>query len=90
MDPYLDFWNLMYAPISIYLSYLWLTLQRAYDYSGSWDTIAGHDANVNPSTSNPGSTPFNTAQAIQYYVANGVAASKIVLGMPLYGRSFSK
>lgn len=60
----------------------------AYDYSGSWDTIAGQDANVYPSTDNPASTPYNTNQAVTYYLSSGVSPKKIILGMPLYGRSF--
>lgn len=61
----------------------------AYDYAGSWDTVAGHNANLHPSNDNPGSTPFNTDQAINYYISHGVASHKIVMGMPLYGRAFS-
>lgn len=61
----------------------------AYDYAGSWDTVAGHQANLFPLASTPASTPFSTSDALKYYTSHGVAPSKIILGMPLYGRAFT-
>ena len=61
----------------------------AYDYAGSWDITAGHQANLCPSASGPASTPFSTSKALEYYTSQGIHASKIILGMPLYGRAFT-
>ncbi|KAF9012319.1 glycoside hydrolase family 18 protein [Cyathus striatus] len=53
----------------------------AYDFSGSWDSISNHQANLFGG-------PISASEAVYYYISKGVARSKIVLGIPLYGRSF--
>lgn len=58
----------------------------AYDYAGSWDSTAGHQARL---FSSPGdSSGFSTDSAMKDYVAAGVAKDKLIMGIPLYGRSF--
>ncbi|TFK86888.1 glycoside hydrolase family 18 protein [Polyporus arcularius HHB13444] len=53
----------------------------AYDFAGSWDSVAGHQANVFGGQ-------ISASQAINWYVAQGVPRDKVVMGIPLYGRSF--
>ncbi|RAK82800.1 chitinase [Aspergillus fijiensis CBS 313.89] len=60
-----------------------------YDFAGSWDAHAGHQANVFPAP--PGHerlTPFSADRAVHAYVSQGVHPNKIIFGMPLYGRAF--
>ncbi|KAH8426641.1 Chitinase 4 [Aspergillus melleus] len=58
-----------------------------YDFAGSWDSIAGHQANVFPHPQ-PGLTPFSADAAVVAYLRGGVHPSKIIFGLPLYGRAF--
>ncbi|CAE7146080.1 unnamed protein product, partial [Rhizoctonia solani] len=56
----------------------------AYDYAGSWSTTSDDQANLY----GPTNSDTDTDTAVKYYVANGATTSKIVMGMPLYGRAF--
>lgn len=53
----------------------------AYDFSGSWDKVANHQANMFGG-------PISASQAVQWYISHGVPRHRVILGVPLYGRSF--
>ncbi|KAJ7072319.1 glycoside hydrolase [Mycena amicta] len=53
----------------------------AYDFSGSWDSTANHQANIFGG-------PLSASTAVEWYISQGVERSKVILGVPLYGRSF--
>lgn len=57
-----------------------------YDYAGSWSSTTGYHLNL---FGNNGDNNINTADTIQLYVDAGVQPSKLVMGMPNYGRSFT-
>ncbi|GAB5591410.1 Chitinase 4 [Umbelopsis nana] len=67
------------AEMHPYVDFFYL---MAYDYAGSWDSVAGHQAALYGGA-------FNTHQAVDHYLRQGVPPSKVVMGMPAYGRGFS-
>ncbi|KAG5645943.1 hypothetical protein DXG03_004733 [Asterophora parasitica] len=56
----------------------------AYDYAGSWLTYADNQANVYGGSR----TGYSTDSALKWYLSKGATASKITIGIPLYGRAF--
>lgn len=50
--------------------------------AGSWDSKAHNQANIY-------GPPINANDAVHFYLSHGVPRSKLILGIPLYGRSFA-
>lgn len=53
-----------------------------YDYAGPWSFLAQYHSNLFFGD-------YSCDTAIKHYLAAGIHPSKVVLGMPLYGRSFA-
>ncbi|KAL4248233.1 glycosyl hydrolase 18 family protein [Abortiporus biennis] len=56
----------------------------AYDYAGSWLTFSDNQANLFGGVR----TNVSTDSAVKFYTSHGATASKINMGIPLYGRAF--
>lgn len=54
-----------------------------YDMHGAWDGQTGHNAPIQDSG------PFSVDKAVSYWIQKGAPASKLVLGLPSYGQSYT-
>lgn len=65
----------------------WIAVM-AYDYHGQWDKKTGH---VAPMYTHPEDweKTFNANFSLNYWLQKGADPKKIIMGMPMYGQSFS-
>lgn len=56
-----------------------------YDLAGNWSSTTEYHSSLYPG---PGSSP-GADNVVQAYVRSGIPSTKLLLGMPLYGRSFN-
>lgn len=64
----------------------WINVMT-YDFHGAWANVTGHNAPMVAVAGEPAG--FGVTHSIEGYRAGGVPASKLVLGVPFYGRSWN-
>ena len=64
----------------------WMNLM-SYDFHGSWDPITGHNAPMIVGSKDM-AAKFSITDAVNAYIWAGFPASKLVLGVPFYGRGW--
>lgn len=62
----------------------------AYDLHGAWESHTGLNAPLYPRADESGEDRevLNVEACVNYWLENGADSKKLVLGIPLYGRSF--
>lgn len=67
--------------------YLDLLNLMAYDFYGHWTSRSGHHSQLYPSSSKEDESSYG-AGIVAYLLSQGFPARKLLLGIPLFGRSF--
>ena len=57
-----------------------------YDAAGSWSGVSDHQANLEKCPGSP--LGYSIKQVVHDFIQGGCPKNKIVLGLPVYGRSF--
>ena len=79
--------NMQLAAVAGQLDFLNL---EAYDYHGTWETTTNHAAPLLESRFDPArGEGFSIDSTVNAYLAAGVPARKLVLGIPAYGRGWT-
>jgi len=66
----------------------WFHVQT-YDYRGSRDKIVEHHSSLMPATSADGDEKYlNEDSAIKFLINSGLESSKLVAGLPAFGKKF--
>jgi len=82
-------WALKNINLSAAQVYLDLINVMAYDFSGPWVNLTGHQAQLyTPSSPHNEAARISCQSAAHYMLSQGVDPKKILLGIPAYGRSF--
>jgi chitinase len=69
----------------------WINLMT-YDFHGGWEPQGptNHHANLHASPADPSQPPMSATTAVQGYLAGGVPADKLTLGLPFYGHGWTR
>lgn len=73
-------------PVGIAASVDWINVM-SYDFHGAWENVTGHNAPLHQGTGDA-NVGWNVEAALRTYLDRGVPSSKLVMGVPFYGRSW--
>lgn len=83
-------WCLRNIPLNEAASLLDFVNLMAYDFAGPWTELSGHQAQLySPANPHNAFAKRSGHNAVEYLHNNGVPLAKVVLGIPVYGRSFT-
>jgi len=62
---------------------------QGYDFHGAWESSTMHQSNLYDTPGDPSPIVFSVNKAIQAYLNRGAPSSKLVVGVPFYGRGWT-
>ncbi|MGH8775185.1 MAG: glycosyl hydrolase family 18 protein [Jiangellaceae bacterium] len=69
--------------------YLDFATVQGYDFHGAWENQTNHQSQLLTPAADPSPGEFSVDKAIDTYIALGVPRSKLVVGLPAYGRGWT-